>query len=94
MSEHQFKETAVEYRADPARDEIDAMIDESYRREVLQARQMSPEDKLLLGERLFRWACEVTLAGIRHQNPGFTEAECQRMLRERLVLQKRMEESP
>lgn len=93
MSEQELKEASVAYRVDPAWEEIDAMIDESYRREVLQARQMSPDDKLILGERLFRWACEVTLAGIRHQNPGFTEAECQRTLRERLVLQKRLEEA-
>ncbi len=92
MSEHELNDASIVYREDPARDEIEAMIDESYRREVLQARQMPPEDKLVLGERLFRWACEVTLAGIRHQNPGLTEDECQRMLRERLVLQQRLEE--
>ena len=93
MSEHELNDAAAPCRVDSSRDEIALMIDESYRREVLQARQMSPEDKLILGERLFRWACEVTLAGIRFQNPELTEVECQRTLRERLALQKQMEES-
>lgn len=93
MSAEELKDETVAYRIDPAATDIDTMIEESYRREVLQAREMSPEDKLILGERLFRWACEVTLAGIRHQNPEFTEADCRRTLRERLVLQKQLEES-
>lgn len=66
------------------------LIDALYREEVLEARSMPLEEKLLLGERLFRWACEITLAGIRHQNPDADEAHCQRLLRERIELGKRM----
>ena len=64
--------------------------DELYREEVLDARRMSPEEKLILGERLFRWACAITLEGIRFQNPAATEEECQRVLRERIALGKEM----
>ena len=90
MSEGELKETAPAYRAEEFRSEYQPLIDELYREEVLQSRQMPLEEKLLLGERLFRWACEVTLAGIRHQNPGASEAECQRILRERIELGKKL----
>ena len=33
-----------------------------YRNEVLRARRMSPEDKLLAGARLFDYACQITMA--------------------------------
>jgi hypothetical protein len=70
------------------------LIDELYRQEVLEARRMSPEDKLILGERLFRWACAITLEGIKFQNPGANAAECRRMLRERLDLGRKLEATP
>jgi len=91
MSNEALKETAAAYGTDSFRSEFAPLIDELYRREVLQARQMSPEEKLILGERLFRWACQVTLAGIRFQNPGAGEEECQRILRERIALGERLE---
>ena len=67
------------------------LIDELYREEVIEARRMSAEDKLILGERLFLSACAITLEGIRFQNPQATEAERQRMLRERIELGRRLE---
>jgi hypothetical protein len=67
------------------------LIDQLYREEVLEARRMNPEDKLILGERLFRWACAVALEGIRFQNPNASEAECQRLLRARLALGRKLE---
>ncbi len=66
------------------------IIDELYRQEVLEARRMSPEDKLILGERLFRWACAITLEGVRMQNPEADEVECQRLLRARIELGKKL----
>jgi hypothetical protein len=90
VSEEALGENAVAYQAGDSRSEFQPLIDELYRVEVLDARRMPLEDKFLLGERLFRWACEITLAGIRHQNPGASEAECQRLLRERIELGKRM----
>ena len=90
MSEEKLKEAAVGYRAAEFKSEFQPLIDELYREEVLDARKMPLEEKLLLGERLFRWACEATLAGIRNQNPGASEQECQRILFERIQLGKRI----
>jgi len=90
MSEEKLKETAVMYRAEEFKSEFQPLIDELYREEVLDARKMPVEEKLLLGERLFRWACEVTLAGIRNQNPDASEEVCQRILFERIELGKKL----
>ena len=90
MSEDALHETAIPYGAGESPSPYAAMADELYRQEVLDARLMPAEEKLILGERLFRWACAVTLEGIRFQNPAATEAECQRMLRERIALGKEL----
>ena len=92
MSDDALRETAVsEQMATGPIHDFTPMIDELYRQEVLEARRMSPEDKLILGERLFRWACAITLEGIRMQNPEADEVECQRLLRERIELGKKLE---
>lgn len=90
MSDDALKETAAAYSAGKFRSEFQPLIDELYREEVLEARRMPLEEKLLLGERLFRWACEITLAGIRHQNPVASEEDCRRILRERIELGKKL----
>jgi hypothetical protein len=90
MSEDRLKETAAAYHVEEFKSEFQPVIDELYREEVLDARKMPMEEKLLLGERLFRWACEVTLAGIRNQNPDASEQECQRILVERVELGKKI----
>ncbi len=86
MSDDALKDAAGPYRAGEFRSEFQPLIDGLYREEVLDARRMPLEEKLLLGERLFRWACEITLAGIRHQNPDASEQDCQRILRARIEL--------
>lgn len=91
MNDDTLKEAAVAYRTDEHQSPYAALADDLYRQEVLDARRMLPEDKLILGERLFRWACAITLEGIRFQNPGATEDECQRLLRERIRLGKELE---
>lgn len=90
MSEEKLKEASVPYRAEEFTSEFQPLINQLYREEVLDARKMPLEEKFLLGERLFRWACEVTLAGIRSQNPDVGEEECRRILAERIELGKRM----
>lgn len=90
MSKDELKVTPMPGHAPEWKSEFQPLIDELYREEVLAARRMPVEEKLMLGERLFRWACEVTLAGIRNQNPEADEAECQRILRDRIELGKRM----
>lgn len=69
----------------------DAPYADLYCERVLRARQMSGEAKALAGQRLFEAACEITLLGIRDQNPHLTDAECRRLLRERLAWRRRQE---
>jgi len=73
--------------------ETQRLIDELYKEEVLEARAMRPEEKVLAGQELFEAACRVTLAGIRNQFPGASEERCWEILRQRLVLQRKLDES-
>lgn len=59
--------------------------------EVERARHQSPEEKLRLGPDLFDYACEITLAGIRWQNPGISDEQALDILRQRLELAERIE---
>jgi len=70
-----------------------SLAGELYRERVARARRASPAEKLLAGQRLFEAACEITLAGIRHQFPAESEERHRQILRERLALRRRMEES-
>lgn len=49
------------------------LADEIYRNRVRRARAEPPEEKMRDGARLFDYACSISLAGIRHQNPDATE---------------------
>ena len=81
----------LENRPSSADAQIRRLAEELYRERVVEARQMAPEEKLLAGEELFDYACSITLAGIRNQFPGVSDAECLGMLEERLKLRERME---
>ena len=48
---------------------------EELRREVLRAQQMTPGDRFFAGAELFDYACSITLAGIRSQNPDLSDLE-------------------
>ena len=91
MSEDHLKEAAAPYQSKPFKSEFAPLIDQLYREEVLDARKMSPEEKFLAGEELFEYASSITLAGIKAQNPEFTEEDCRRELERRLELRERME---
>jgi len=67
-----------------------ALAEILYREEVLQARAMPPEEKLMAGERLFAWACEITLAGIHDQFPEATAEQCHEILAQRLALRRKL----
>ena len=73
--------------------ETQRLIDELYREEILEARAMSPEEKFFAGQSLFEAACRITLSGIRNENPGASEEQCREILRQRLELQRRLEET-
>ncbi len=66
--------------------------DQLYREEVLAARAMTPEQRMLAGAELFEYACKIAEAGIRHQYPGASEEEVAQRLAARLELQRRLEQ--
>ncbi len=68
-----------------------ALIDALYREEVLRARALPPEEKLLEGPRLFDRSCRIMMDGIRHQFPDADPEQVRRILRERLDLLRRLE---
>ena len=70
------------------------LIDALYREEVAAARRLTPSEKFLAGLRLFDYACRVTLAGIRRQHPDASEDRLHEILRERLALARRLENTP
>lgn len=91
MNAHELKEAAVAYGEAEYQSPYAALADEIYRERVLRARRTPPEEKFLAGEELFEYACAITLAGIRNQNPGFTEEDCRRELNRRLEWREKME---
>ncbi|HWG42299.1 MAG TPA: hypothetical protein VN688_05885 [Gemmataceae bacterium] len=69
------------------------LIDSIYRDKILRARRTSPEEKLLAGPRLFARACRLMADGIRNEFPDADEPQVQEILRARLALSRRLEES-
>jgi hypothetical protein len=69
------------------------LIEQLEREDIEQARQMTPSQKLRAGGDLFDDACRWTLAGIRNEHPGISDADALRELKRRLALAARMEES-
>jgi hypothetical protein len=65
--------------------------DQLYRDEVLAARLMTPEEKLLAGPQLFDFACRIALDGIRNQFPDVDEQRVRQILAERVELGRRLE---
>jgi hypothetical protein len=65
--------------------------DQIFRERILRARAMDPAEKLSAGFELFEYACGITRAGIRSQNPQADDAEVERILAERLALRQRLE---
>jgi hypothetical protein len=66
------------------------VIDTLYQDEILRARRMSPEDKILAGARLFDYACQITAAGIRNQFAGIDEDRVHEILRQRLAWRRKL----
>ena len=91
MSEDALREAPAPYQTYDRHSPYAALADELFRERVLRARTTTPEDKFLSGEELFEYASAITLAGIRNQNPDFTEADCRRELRRRLEWRARMD---
>jgi hypothetical protein len=69
------------------------LIDELYWERVQRARQMSPEDKLLAGPRLFDLTTKIMADGIRARFPEADDCRVQEILRDQLALIRRREEN-
>ena len=67
------------------------LIDELFQEEVEEARRMTPEQKLLAGEDLYRYAERITLAGIKHENPGIDNQRALEILQDRFDMIERAE---
>jgi hypothetical protein len=68
------------------------LIEQLRREDFEQARRMTVEQRLLAGGELFDAACEWTLAGIRRDHPGISEADALEELRRRVALGRKIEE--
>jgi hypothetical protein len=53
-------------------------------RKLEQAKRMTPTERFLAGAELFEEACEITLAGIRHQYPHWTDEQHRAELKKRV----------
>jgi len=71
--------------------EFQPLADAIYRERVLRARAVPPERRILEGPQLFDFACSASLAGLRQEMPGATDAELRRGLRRRLAIGRRLE---
>lgn len=70
---------------------ISQLANEIFWSKVRRARETPPVEKLLSGPRLFDSVCRVMRDGIRMQNPGADEIEVERILQERLEINRRIE---
>jgi hypothetical protein len=61
------------------------LIDELRRDDLEQARHMTFEQKFWAGSELFDYACQITMAGIRHDDPSFSEEQVLNELRRRIA---------
>jgi hypothetical protein len=62
------------------------LIEELDREDIEQARRMTFEQKFMAGAELFDYACRITKAGIRWENPTFTEQQVMDELRRRVAM--------
>jgi hypothetical protein len=65
------------------------LIDALDREGIEHARRMTFEQKFMAGAELFDYACGITKAGIRWQNPSFDEAQVMAELRRRVSMDER-----
>jgi hypothetical protein len=61
-------------------------IDDFWREEVENARQMTPQQRLEASGELFDYACLISESGIRSQHPNADDAEVLQRLRQRIEI--------
>lgn len=70
---------------------IEPSLDPFWLENIERARRTPPEEKLTDGADLFDYACQVTLSGIKWQNPGVSDEGALQILRDRLAMVARRE---
>ncbi len=66
-------------------------IDSLHRDKILRARKMPPDRKLLAPARLYDYARNITLTGIRNQHPNASAEEIRELFRQRMKLARQLE---
>jgi len=69
-------------------EELDKFIQQLDADDIERARRMTGSEKMRMGGDLFDEACRWTLAGIRNENPGISEADALEELRRRIRITK------
>ncbi|MSR55281.1 MAG: hypothetical protein EXS09_18645 [Gemmataceae bacterium] len=72
-----------------ANENIRQLSDAIYWEKVRRAREEPPIEKLLDGFRLHEYACRITLAGIKNQNPGVRDEDPMKILKDRIAMKRR-----
>ena len=72
--------------------QVDELAAMTYADKVRAAKAMSPTDRFLAGARLHDMACRIARDAIRNQHPSLSEDEVNRHLKERLAVQRRLDE--
>jgi hypothetical protein len=67
--------------------QLSALIEELDREDVEQAKRMTGSQKLRAGGDLFDDGCRWTMAGIRHDYPGISDADALTELRRRVSME-------
>lgn len=67
--------------------------DEAYRQRVLRARQMTGEERMMEGVRMFDRECEAMKLELIKANPALTEADAEAEVRRRIREERAKEEA-
>lgn len=78
---------------DPLAGDIQRLSKEIFMDKVRRARLIPPEKRLEMGPRLFRWAVQQSLDGIRRQYPDADEARVRQILHRRMIQKRRRDEA-
>ncbi|MFM9962790.1 MAG: hypothetical protein ACKV2Q_16390 [Planctomycetaceae bacterium] len=73
--------------------ELQSLQDDLFRSKVRRARQMTPDERMMEGLRLFDRGVSLMRDGIRAQHPEFDDAQVEREVHRRLAIAKRLDDA-
>ena len=68
------------------------LVDQLYRQEILRARRIPPDQRLLDGMRLFERSCGLMMDGIRDEQPDADEQQVTEILIKRISRLRKIDE--